>query len=136
MERITRVRAGVILLIFCLIVSFFSFKLYAMQIIEAGGKTNNTPTFETRVRVKAARGNILDTNGNILVSNRASYDLVINHYVLTSSSNPNQTIYRLIKLCQELNIQYADNLPITKNKPYTYTSAIIIPPGRGISRAF
>ncbi len=121
MERITRFRVGVILLIFCLIVSFFSFKLYSMQIIEAGGKTNNTPTFETRVRVKAARGNILDTNGNILVSNRASYDLVINHYVLTSSSNPNQTIYRLIKLCQELNIQYADNLPITKSKPYTYT---------------
>jgi penicillin-binding protein 2 len=121
MERITRFRAGVILLIFCLIVSFFSFKLYAMQIIEAGGKTNNTPTFETRVRVKAARGNILDTNGNILVSNRASYDLVINHYVLTSSSNPNQTLYNLIKLCDELNIKYEDNLHITKNKPYTYT---------------
>lgn len=121
MERITRVRAGIILLIFCLIVSFFSFKLYSMQIIEAGGKTNNTPTFETRVRVKAARGNILDTNGNILVSNRASYDLVINHYVLTSSSNPNQTLYNLVKLCDALNIKYADNLPITKNKPYTYT---------------
>ena len=99
MERITRVRAGIVLLVFCLIVGFFSFKLYRMQIIDTGGNTNNITTFETRTRVKAARGNILDTNGNILVTNRASYDLVLNHYVFTSSANPNDTLYQLVQLC-------------------------------------
>ena len=121
MERITRARAGALLLMFCLIVSFFGFKLYAMQVIETGGNTNNITTFETRTRVKAARGNILDKNGNILVTNRASYDLTINHYVLTSSATPNETLYKLVKLCQAQDIEYTDHLPITKEKPFEYT---------------
>lgn len=121
MERISRVRAGILLLVFCLIVGFFSFKLYHMQIIETKGNTNNITTFETRTRVKAARGNILDTNGNVLVTNRASYDLVINHYVLTSSATPNDTLYQLVKLCQERGIEYTEHLPISKEQPYTYT---------------
>lgn len=121
MERITRVRAGIVLLVFCLIVGFFSFKLYRMQIIDTGGNTNNITTFETRTRVKAARGNILDTNGNILVTNRASYDLVLNHYVFTSSANPNDTLYQLVQLCKERGIEYTEHLPITKEQPYEYT---------------
>lgn len=121
MERITRNRVGVLLLVFCMIVSFFAFKLYDMQIIESGGKTNNITTFETRTRVKAARGNILDKNGNVLVTNRASYDLTINHYVLLSSANPNQTLYELVKLCQEQSIEYVDHLPISHTPPFEYT---------------
>ena len=121
MERITRIRATAILVLFAIVLSFFSLKLYALQIIETGGKTDNIATFETRTRVKAARGNILDTNGNILVTNRASYDLVVNHYVLTSSTNPNQTLYQLVQLCKTLNIPYEDRLPISKTEPYEYT---------------
>ena len=121
MERITRIRATCIIIFFGIILSFFSLKLYALQIIETGGKTDNIATFETRTRVKAARGNILDTNGNILVTNRASYDLVVNHYVLTSSDSPNQTLYQLVQLCKTLNIPYEDRLPISKTEPYEYT---------------
>ena len=121
MERITRARVGALLLLFCVIVGFFSFKLYAMQVIETGGSTNNITTFETRTRVKAARGNILDKDGNVLVTNRASYDLTINHYVLISSASPNQTLYNLVKLCQKLDIEYTDHLPITKTQPFEYT---------------
>ena len=121
MERMTRLRAMILLLLFGLVVVFFSFKLYDLQIIETGGKTNNISTFETRTRVKAARGNILDTNGNVLVTNRASYDLVVNHFVLTSSANPNQTLYQLVQLCKERGIEYTDRLPITREEPYEYT---------------
>ena len=46
----------------------------------------------------------LQKNGNVLVTNRASYDLVINHYVLTSSDGPNQSIYNLVKVCRQANI--------------------------------
>ena len=93
MERITRVRIGIILLVFCLILGFFSFKLYSMQIIETGGKVDNTKIFVTETRVKAARGDILDRNGNILVTNRASYDLVLNHYIIYSAQNTRRWIW-------------------------------------------
>ena len=121
MERMTRVRATALFVIFCLVLGLFALKLYDLQIIETGGKTNNISTFETRTRVKAARGNILDTNGNVLVTNRASYDLVVNHFVLTSSAKPNQTLYQLVQLCKERDIEYTDRLPITKEEPYEYT---------------
>ena len=121
MERITRFRAGIVLLVFCVIAGFFAFKLYSLQIIETGGNTNNITTFETRTRVKAARGNLLDTNGNVLVGNRASYDLVINHYVLTSSATPNEMLHQLVQLCKERGMEYQDHLPISKTTPYTYT---------------
>ena len=121
MERITRFRAGLLLLFFGLVACFFAFKLYSLQIIETGGNTNNVTTFETRTRVKAPRGNILDINGNILVGNRASYDLTINHYVLTSSTAPNDMLFNLVQLCKTRGIEYEDHLPISKTKPYTYT---------------
>ena len=121
MERMTRRRATFLLVIFAVAVVFFVFKLYDLQIIETGGKTDNISTFETRTRVKAARGIIMDTHGNIMVTNRASYDLVVNHFVLTSSANPNETLYQLVRLCKTQGIEYTDRLPITKQTPYEYT---------------
>ncbi len=121
MERMTRLRAGILLGIFVLVMGFYCFRLYRIQVVDTGGDTNNITTFETRTRVKAARGNILDRNGNVLVTNRASYDLTINHFVLTSSATPNETLMQLVKLCREKGIEYIDHMPISKEAPFTYT---------------
>ena len=48
MERMTRLRATILLLLFGVVMIFFAFKLYDLQIIETGGKTDNITTFETR----------------------------------------------------------------------------------------
>lgn len=121
MERITRYRVGILLLILCVVLGFYAFRLFNIQIIETDGDTDNITTFTTMTRVKAARGDILDRNGNVLVGNRASYDIIINHYVLTSSDDPNGHLYDLVKLCGELNIQYEDHFPVTMTRPFTYT---------------
>ena len=121
MERITKFRARIIIGILILVVIFFSFKLYDLQVIETGGSTDNTTTFTTRTRVKAARGDILDTNGNMLVSNRASYDLMINHYVLLTASGTNNYLYQLVNRCQEADITYNENFPISRTRPFVYT---------------
>ena len=121
MERITRIRVIAICLLFFLVVGSFGAKLFQLQYLETGGSTNNITTFETRTRVKASRGNILDRKGNVLVTNRASYDFVINHFVLTSSATPNETLLKLVNLCREREIAYVDNLPITKDAPFRYT---------------
>ncbi len=121
MERISKFRAMVVLLVFALIVGFFSLKLYDLQIIETGGSTNNQATFTTLTRVKAARGHILDRNGNLLVSNRASYDLIINHYVLLTAKGTNENILRLVQRCEEKGIQYTEHFPVSTERPFTYT---------------
>ncbi len=121
MERMTRFRARILMLIFVLIAGFFAFRLYKAQVIDTGGSTDNTSTFTTYTTVKAARGEILDRNGNVLVSNRASYDLAINHYVLLSATGTNQYLYDLIKRCQEVGIEYNETFPISQERPFTYT---------------
>lgn len=121
MERITKVRAIALLLIISLILLLYSFRLFRLQIIDTDGNTDNTDVYVTQTRVKAARGDILDRNGNKLVGNRASYDLVFNHYVITSSDNTNESLLKLIEKTRELGITYLDHFPVTKERPFEYT---------------
>lgn len=122
MERITRFRAGIMLLLIGLVLLSFVLTMFDLQVIQTGGKTSdNMTTFTTMTIVKAARGDILDRNGNVLVGSRASYDLVINNYVLTSATNTNQHIYNLVSLCRELGVEYNDHFPMTKERPFEYT---------------
>jgi len=123
MERITRVRAGILMLIVGLIIGFFAFRLYDLQILETGGQVDNAKTFTVETRVKAARGDILDCNGNVLVTNRATYDLVFNHYVICSAAETNQLLLELVQLCRKLDIDYIDRFPVTAQAPFTYTLA-------------
>ena len=121
MERVSRIRAWSLLVFFLLILVLFSARLFNMQIIETKGDTDNTEVFTTLTRVKAARGDILDRNGNILIGNRASYDLVFNHYVITSADNTNDHLLKLVNKCRELGIDYIDHFPVTKERPFEYT---------------
>ena len=121
MERVTRRRTMVIIGAFLLVMVFYGFRLYDMQVLDPNSYAQNQSTFTTYTRVKAARGDILDCNGNVLVGNRTSFNLELNHYVLLSSSGTNDHIYRLVKQCKELGIAYNESFPVTKERPFTYT---------------
>ena len=121
MERITRARMTFLLVCFCLIIGAFALHLYNLQIIQPDGDTDNVKKFYTVTRVKAARGDILDRNGNVLVTNRATYDLVFNHFVIVSTTNTNEHLLRLVHKCQELGVEYIDHFPITMEAPFSYT---------------
>ena len=121
MERISKIRAWTLLSIFALILCWFSWRLFKLQIIETNGNTDNTTTYSSITTVKAARGDILDRNGKILVGNRASYDMVFNHYVIISSDRTNESLLKLVKKCRELGVAYNDHFPMTTSRPFEYT---------------
>ena len=121
MERISRFRAALFLALFAFVLMLYAGRLFVLQIIETDGNTDNTQTYTTLTTVRAARGDILDRNGNVLVGNRASYDLVFNHYVIKSNDNTNEALYDLVQLCKELGIEYNDHFPVTKTRPFEYT---------------
>lgn len=121
MERITRVRVGLLMLVVVLILGFFSLRLYDRQVLESDKNANNLTTFTTQTRIRAARGDLVDTNGNVLVTNRASYDLVFNHYVILGCGNPNDRLLELVQLCREKDIAYNDHFPVTTTWPFEYT---------------
>lgn len=120
MERITRTRAIIVVLIFALLLSVYSVRMYGLQILDSGDVVRNSNTYTSYVTVKASRGDLLDRNGNVLVGNRASYNLVFNNFVLMSSESPNESLLRLVQLCRTLNIPYEEHFPITKERPYEY----------------
>ncbi len=121
MERVSRIRALWLLGLFSLVLLLYAFKLFDLQIIETDGKTDNTTVYTTITTVRAARGDILDRNGKVLVGNRASYDLVFNHYVIKSADNRNDYLLTLYKKCLELGVTYNDHFPVTKTRPFEYT---------------
>ena len=136
MERITRRRVGALILLFCLLIGYFAMKLYDVQIIQTGGNTDNVKKFYTVTRVKAARGDILDRNGNVLVTNRATYDMVFNHYVILSNSNTNEHLLKLVQLCREMGVTYNDHFPITMDLPFRYTLSEVGATGQSHFQAY
>lgn len=136
MERITRMRAGLMLLAVALVLCFFAFRLYSEQVLDEAINSDNLTTYTTRTRVRASRGDIVDTNGNVLVTNRASYDLVFNHYVILGCGNPNERLLELALLCRELGIEYNEHFPITTTWPFEYTLSSQSSTWQGYFQAF
>lgn len=98
--------------------------LYKLQIIEGAAyyeeSQNNQASNQT---VTAARGNILDRYGRVLVSNRECYNLRISDTRLFSDEveDPNAVILEMINMVEAAGETYIDDLPITKEPPFEYT---------------
>lgn len=99
--------------------------LYKLQIIEGAAyyeeSQNKQPSEQT---VTAARGNILDRYGRVLVSNRECYNLKISDKRLFSDEveDPNAVILQMINMVEAAGDKYTDDLPITKEPPFEYTN--------------
>ena len=71
--------------------------------------------------VEASRGIVTDRNGKVMVSNRSAYALTFDASLLRQDQDQNEAILRLVQLCETQNLDWADNLPITKSEPFFYT---------------
>ena len=69
--------------------------------------------------MEAARGNITDRNGKVLVSSRSSYNLTFDASLLEKDEDANESLLRLLQLCQSRGISWADYLPITRTSPFS-----------------
>ena len=115
-------RTGVMaFLLFVLLVIFFV-ALYKLQIVEGRAyyeeSQNNVATSQ---RVVAARGNILDRYGRILVSNTSINNIVLNAEVLLAQEDPNAAILQMVRAVEACGDTYTDTLPVTKTPPFEYT---------------
>ena len=102
--------------------------LYRLQIVEGNeyyeASTNSIVTEET---VIAARGNILDRYGRLLVSNRNCNNLLINSTELfpfndveENNAFANEAILRMCAIITENGDSYTDELPISRDAPFEY----------------
>lgn len=116
-------RVGVLILLIAVMAAIFGVRLYDVQVTQAS-QVDHTPSgsHTYRTRVTAARGEILDRNGKVLIGNRASYNLTLIYAIVFSAENPNENLRKLTNLCNELRLEMTDHFPVTMEKPYTYTT--------------
>ncbi len=116
-------RVGVLILLIAVMSGIFGVRLYDVQVTQAS-QVDHTPSgsHTYRTRVTAARGEILDRNGKVLIGNRASYNLTLIYAIVFSAENPNENLRKLTNLCNELELEMTDHFPVTMKKPYTYTT--------------
>ncbi len=116
-------RVGVLILLVALMAGVFGVRLYDVQVTQARAADSAPSGSHTyRTRVTAARGEILDRNGKVLIGNRASYNLTLINAVIFSAETPNENLRKLTNLCTELGLEYTDHFPVTMEKPYEYTT--------------
>ncbi len=99
--------------------------LYKLQIIEGAAYYEESQNKQVSEQtVTAARGNILDRYGRVLVSNRECYNLKISDTRLFSDEveDPNAVILQMINMVEAAGDNYTDDLPITKEPPFEYTN--------------
>jgi len=117
-DRLT-VLSALLLILLCV---YFVF-LYKLQIIEGDAYLEKSANSLSSIeQVTAARGNILDRYGRVLVSNQPSYNITINeHQLFYETDDPNAQILALTAMVTASGAAYTDTLPITRTPPFAYT---------------
>ncbi|MBQ7736385.1 MAG: hypothetical protein IJT62_00950 [Oscillospiraceae bacterium] len=108
--------------IFTVLISIYLVALYKLQIIDgAAYYAQSENSVVTQERVYAARGDILDRYGRVLVSNSLCNNLSINVTELFEQEDPNAIILELCSAVERFGDSYIDTLPITAAPPFAYT---------------
>ena len=114
-------RVAALLIIFVIIILVYLVFLYKLQIIEGERYYHrNEELIKETKTVTAARGNILDRYGRILVSNKEAYNIKIDITKLFASEDPNSVILDLVDMVRGYGDDYTDDLPITLTPPFEY----------------
>ncbi len=96
--------------------------LYGLQVVNAEAWQEESRNTVTRTEVvSAARGDILDRYGRVLVTSEVSYDAAISRSALTAAEDPNGILLDLIALTETAGCPHADTLPVTTGAPFAYT---------------
>ena len=103
------------------ILAAYLYFLYQLQIVQGEAYYHaNEALTKTERTVTAARGNILDRYGRVLVSNAECYNLKIDTDKLFANDDPNAVILELVDMVRGYGDEYTDDLPITKEPPFEY----------------
>ena len=72
--------------------------------------------------VEAGRGQILDRNGRVLVSDKAVYQVKLNTSLMGKAPQRNQAILSLLQVARATGTEWEDTLPISRQAPFTFTT--------------
>ena len=115
-------RVWAIVLLLALMVTGMGSALYDLQINngESYSRLTEKKIAETQ-SVPAARGNLYDRNGQVLVSNRVIYEVTLDAGLMKEEERC-RILLSLIEAARTEGVEWTDNLPITRTAPFRFTT--------------
>lgn len=119
--KIGSIIRSVILIIITFVFAFLAaVQLMKIQIVDGEYYKSQTEKFlEGNQSIAAARGQIADSQGNVLVSNKSVYKLIIQKAFFPSGQE-NEIIAKTISILEKNNEEWNDSAPISKEEPFTF----------------
>lgn len=98
-------------------------RLLQIQLVDGDLYLNMTKERSIQQNIEAARGQIIDSTGKILNTNKIVYNVNFQYSSLmngTTESEQNEIIYRVLTVLEKHNEKWNDSLPISKTQPYAF----------------
>lgn len=119
--EIARIFAAMAVLVVCIL--FAGSALMKIQVVDGAMYLEMSKSSKSATQsVSAARGQIVDAKGKPLVENRVSYNVIINRSFFPDDlQEQNEVIIRIARILKADGIEWIDDIPITRERPYEYT---------------
>lgn len=117
----SRIRRWLLVALTLAIFVVFVGQLMQIQIVDSDMYRQQIDNrYITTQMVKAARGEILDRDGEPIVVNEMGYNVVLDKAFLPKGEEMNVVLKRLMELMDYLGEDWTDNLPITATAPFAF----------------
>jgi len=116
-------RIWILLALLVVFIGIFLFVLYDLQIVHGADylEQSKRKIVETET-VDASRGDILDSLGRVLVTNRTCYQTTLDLSLMGKAEQRNETLRELLEICSEQQVEWNDSLPISAQAPFAFTT--------------
>ena len=120
-----RLRAALFFIIILGMFGLCAIDLMKIQIVDGAEYLERSKTTSQASQViSSPRGEIVDINGNEIVSNKTGFNVVIEKAFFPSDkAEMNRIICGIAEILDEDGVEWIDTLPISMEKPYTYLEA-------------
>lgn len=120
-----RLRAAFFFVIILATMGLCAVDLMKIQVVDGAEYLEKAKTTRQASQIiTSPRGEIVDVNGNEIVSNKTGFNVVIEKAFFPSdNAGMNRVILGIAKILKEDGVAWIDTLPITQSRPYSYLEA-------------
>lgn len=120
-----RLRAAFFFILILAMLALCAIDLMKIQIVDGAEYLEKAKTTRTASQIiTSPRGEIVDKNGNEIVSNKTGFNVVIEKAFFPSDKGEmNRIVCGIANILEEDGVPWIETLPITKEQPYEYLEA-------------
>ena len=119
-----RLRAAILVLLVVISVILGGLRLMKIQVVNGTAyleKAQSTAVYAQPV--SAARGEIVDSDGNTIVGNKIGYNIIVEKaYFPADNGAGNAVLLEVANLLKEWELDWNDTMPITLVEPFSFLS--------------